>query len=92
MPFYVPPKDHSLKFDNEPNYIVPVIASFSKNGGIQPLYFQYDDKTIKIESVHWCEKKWDIYYFECTAALDNYLTEINLTFYPADNRWTMKRR
>ena len=92
MPFYVPPKEQSCNMDNEPNYIVPVIASFSTKGGIQPLYFQFDDKTIKVMSVHWCEKKHDVFHFECTAELDGYVTEINLTFFQADNRWVMKPR
>lgn len=91
MPFYTPPKDEPLEI-KEPNYVVPVIASFSTKGGIQPLYFQFDDKTIKIESVHWCEKKYKVFHYECTAALDGYLTEVNLTFYPDDNRWVMKPR
>ena len=91
MPFYTPPKDRSFEV-TEPNYIVPVIASFSVNGGVQPLYFQFDDKTIKVTSVHWCEKKIDAFHYECTASLDNYLTEVNLTFYPKDNRWIMNTK
>lgn len=90
MPFYVPPKEEPFHMDREPNYIVPVIASFNTNGGIQPLYFQFDEKTIKIHSIHWCEKKYNTFRFECTAELDGYVTEINLTFYPKDNRWIMK--
>lgn len=92
MPFYMPPKEQSFDMDNDPNYVVPVIASFSAKGGIQPLYFQFDDKTIKIASVHWCEKKYNVYHYECTAVLDGYLTEVNLTFYPDGNRWVMKPR
>lgn len=90
MPFYVPPKEHSSDIGKEPNYIVPVIASFSTKGGVQPLYFQFDEKTIKVMSVHWCEKKYDSFRFECTAELDGYVREVNLTFFPADNRWFMK--
>ncbi len=90
MPFYVPPKRQSVVMDSEPNYVVPVIASFSTKGGIQPLYFQFDDKTVRIHSVHWCEKKYDAFHFECTAELDGYVREINLAFFPADNRWVMK--
>ncbi|MCI8379053.1 MAG: hypothetical protein HFH72_11110 [Lachnospiraceae bacterium] len=92
MPFYVPPREHSFDMDKEPNHLVPVIASFSTNGGIQPLYFQYDDRAVKIMSVHWCEKKYDAFRFECTAELDGYVREVNLTFFPADNRWFMKPR
>lgn len=92
MPFYVPPKEESFDMGNEPNYIVPVIASFNTKGGVQPLYFQFDEKTVKIHSVHWCEKKYNAYYYACTATLDGYVTEINLTFYPHDNRWVMKPR
>lgn len=92
MPFYTPPKSQSFDMDSEPNYIVPVIASFNSKGGVQPLYFQYEHQTIKIESVHWCEKKYNVLYYECTAALDGYLTEINLTFYPAESRWIMSKR
>lgn len=92
MPFYTPPKEQSFDMDVEPNYIVPVIASFNSKGDVQPLYFQYDDKTIKIESVHWCEKKYNVLHYECTAALDGYLTEVNLTFYPSDSRWVMNTR
>ncbi len=90
MPFYTPPKESSFDMDKEPNFIVPVIASFSAKGGVQPLYFQYDGKTITITSVHWCEKKFNSFRFECTAELEGYLTEINMTFFPADNRWVMK--
>ncbi|RKI39071.1 hypothetical protein D7V86_17595 [bacterium D16-51] len=90
MPFYVPPKEQSFDMDKEPNYIVPVIASFSTKGGVQPLYFQFDDKTIKVMSVHWCEKKLNTVCFECTAELEGYLTKVNLTFFPADNQWRMK--
>lgn len=90
MPFYVPPKEHSSDIGKEPNYIVPVIASFSTKGGVQPLYFQFDEKTIKVMSVHWCEKKYDSFRFECTAELGGYVREVNLTFFPADNRWFMK--
>ncbi len=92
MPFYVPPKEHSFDMGKEPNYIVPVIASFSTKGGVQPLYFQFDEKTIKVMSVHWCEKKYDAFYFECTAELDGYIREVNLTFFPNENRWFMKPR
>lgn len=48
MPFYTPPKPHFFDMDKEPNFIVPVIASFSAKGGVQPLYFQYNDKTVKL--------------------------------------------
>lgn len=92
MPFYTPPADDALKIENDPNYIVPVIASFSTNGDVQPLYFQFDDKTIKIFSVHWCKKQFNTYYFECTAMFDNFLREINLTYYPDKNCWTMNSR
>lgn len=90
MPFYVPPKEHSFDMGKEPNYIVPVIASFSTKGGVQPLYFQFDEKTIKVMSVHWCEKKYNAFHFECTAELDGYIREVNLTFFPNENRWFMK--
>ena len=63
---------------------------YSAKGGVQPLYFQYDGKTITITSVHWCEKKFNSFRFECTAELEGYLTEINMAFFPADNRWVMK--
>jgi len=70
MPFYTPPKEQSFVMEEDPNYIVPVIASFNTMGGVQPLYFQYDDKTIKIVSVHWCEKKFNSFQFECTGELE----------------------
>lgn len=92
MPFYIPPKEQSFDMDKEPNYIVPVVASFSTKGGVQPLYFQFDGRTVKIESVHWCEKKYDIFHYECTAVLDGYMTEVNLIFYSAENRWIMHPR
>lgn len=92
MPFFTPEQEQAFNINDDPNYIIPVIASFSKNGGVKPLYFQFDDKTIKIESVHWCDKRHNIYYFECSALFDNYLTDVNLTFYPDCNRWTMKPR
>jgi len=92
MPFYVPPKEEPFHMDSEPNYIVPVIASFSTNGGVQPLYFQFGEKAIKIHSVHWCEKKYNTFRFECTAELEGYVREVNLTFFPSDNRWIMKPR
>ena len=84
MPFYVPPKEESYHMDSEPNYVVPVIASFNTKGGVQPLYFQFDEKCIKIHSIHWCEKKYNAFRFECTAELDGYVRE--------DNRWIMKPR
>ena len=90
MPFYVPPKEEPFHMDNEPNYVVPVIASFNTNGGVQPLYFQFDDKAVKIHSVHWCEKKYNTFRFECTAEFDGYIKEVSLTFFPQDNRWIMK--
>ena len=64
MPFYTPPADHSIQFKDDPDYVVPVIASFSTNGGVQPLYFQFDDNTIRIHSMHWCEKKYGVYLCE----------------------------
>lgn len=92
MPFYTPPTEPLLDIDQDPNYVVPVIASFSTRGGIQPLYFQHNDRVIKIHSVHWCDQRANVIRFECTAVLDQYLTEINLTFFPIDNRWVMKPR
>ncbi|MDE6567268.1 MAG: hypothetical protein K2K70_06015 [Lachnospiraceae bacterium] len=92
MAYYVPSTDPDSNIDQDPNYIVPVIASFSTKGGVQPLYFQYGDQVIRIHSVHFCEKMTHLVRYECTAALDGYLTEINLTYFPYDNKWIMKPR
>ena len=92
MAFYTPPIDPDSNIDREPNYNVPVIASFSAKGGVQPLYFQFGDQVIRIHSVHYCEKMTRLIRYECTAALNGHLTEINLTYFPYDNQWIMNPR
>ena len=68
---------------------VPVIASFSSEGSIKPLYVSIDAVQLKIEScIREPQKngdKWIV--FRCTAIDDNFRKQIKLHYYTAEPAW-----
>ena len=93
MPFYNPPKDIEEKIDDTVETIIPVIASFNSDGGIKPLYFRYQDKDITVTSVHYCRpypiKITFKLVFKCSAVLDNYLRDVQITYWIKERVWTL---
>lgn len=89
MPFYHPPREIEEKMDSAVETTVPVIASFNIQGGIRPLYFRYQDQDITIRHVQYCRPYPRKTVFKCTAQLDDYLREIQITYWIHEQLWTL---
>lgn len=72
--------------------IVPVIASFSNEGKIIPLYFAIEGLRIKIDHIKWesPNKTWGT-QFRCEITLHDHVDTIDLYYYDSKRIWTMKK-
>jgi hypothetical protein len=74
--------------DNKNKQIIPVVASFNKQGQILPVYIQLDDTApIKLLEVTYCNEYADHYYYRVTYVLRNFLTDAYLTYFFDKHIW-----
>ena len=72
------------------NVAVPVVATFSNNGNIRPLYVQIKGERYKILSSLSREYGLDILTFNCTVENYGIRRELILTYHKNETCWTMK--
>lgn len=78
--------------DNPSLLPIPVIASFSKEGKMVPIYISVEGIRIKIDNI----KSHQIYAvngdrFKCEITNGRYVQEIELFYHKNSNIWTLKR-
>ena len=94
MAYHKPDEEKENPFINNPNLvIVPVIASFSTDGKMIPVYFSVEGIKIKIDKVIWAKENlaWGSHY-KCGICVCDVAEEIELMYYRSRNMWTLKRR
>lgn len=70
---------------------VPVIANFSNDGKVCPLYFAAEGIRIKIDNIKW-QKGNNIYLeFHCEITLSDRVEEIRLVYYFRNHVWGLKK-
>lgn len=93
MSFHSPEEEKHNPFINNPDFhVVPVLASFSTEGKMVPIYFSIEGLKIKIERVVWtCDNlAWGSQY-RCQIHVNNKVEEIDLLYYKNRNLWTVKQ-
>lgn len=70
---------------------VPVIASYSSNGKVIPLYFSIENARIKVSRVKWQDRmhEWGC-KFRCEIIIDDVVKEVDLYYYKNKDIWTLK--
>lgn len=71
---------------------VPVIATFSKEGEVRPLYFSAEGIRIKIDNIKWKQRRVDYIEFRCEITLSDRVEEIRLYYYTKEQIWTLERK
>lgn len=80
--------------EEEKNQIpVPVIATFSKDGKMVPIYFSIEGLRLKIDHIKWQNDRavWGNQY-RCEVTLGDRVEEVNLYYYKTSSVWTMKKK
>lgn len=86
-------EDNKDKFGVTPSAIpVPVIATFSKDGKVVPLYFSVEGIRIKIDNIKWKQKRVDYMEFRCEIMLSDRVDEVRLKYYFKEQIWIMERK
>jgi len=72
---------------------VPVIVSFSKDGGMVPLYFSVNGIRIKVDNICWKNenKTWGSRY-RCEITLSDRVETVDLYYYNVERIWTMGKK
>jgi len=79
----------SMPFDLAPSDIVPVIASFDKQGKIKPLYVRLGSESYKIND-SFCQNEYiNTIYFRCHIIDNGYLKPLVLIYYRSCNMWSI---
>lgn len=85
--------DKAHIFDVNPSVVpVPVIATFSKDGDVRPLYFAAEGIRIKIDNIKWKQKKMACIEFQCEITLSDRVDEVRLYYYTREQIWTLERK
>lgn len=85
--------DKAHQFDENPNVIpVPVIATFSKNGNVCPLYFAVEGIRMKIDNIKWRQEKMSHIEFRCETTLSDRVEEVRLQYFFREQIWTLERK
>lgn len=72
------------------NIHVKVIASFSLDGAIKPVYFEYENQAIKIDRVNFSKNNSCFgYNYHCDITVDNLIKNIVLSYHIDNNSWTL---
>lgn len=70
---------------------VPVIASFSAEGGIKPIYVKLNDISFKIESFYIKERHSNQIAFVCQIIDEDYLKSISMTYHSDLHLWALNK-
>lgn len=76
---------------NETIIPVPVIASFTSDGRIKPLYFSVDGIQFKIDNILSQDERVSRIHFRCDITLSDRVEQVDLYFYKNEYTWTLKR-
>lgn len=80
--------------EKESNQIpVPVIATFSKDGKMRPIYFSVEGLRLKIDHIKWQNDSavWG-HQYRCEVTLGDRVEEVDLYYYKTSSVWTMKKK
>lgn len=78
--------------DNSGLIPVPVIASFSSNGKMIPLYFSVEGIKIKIDRIIWAQEGLSMgSHYRCRICTGEIAEEIDLLYYKNSNVWALKK-
>lgn len=85
--------DKAHRFDENPNVIpVPVIATFSKDGKVCPLYFAVEGIRIKVDNIKWKQEKMTHIEFRCETTLSDRVEEVILKYFYKEQIWTLNKK
>ena len=77
---------------NDKLVLVPVIASFSTEGKMIPIYFSVEGIKIKIDRIIWAKENLACGYdYKCGICVSDVMEEIELTYHKDRNMWTLKK-
>lgn len=70
---------------------VPVIASYSSNGKIIPIYFSIEDVKVKVYRIKQQSRmyEWGC-RFRCEIVINDVVKEVDLYYYKNKSTWTLK--
>ena len=94
MSYHSPAEEKENPLINNVNQIpVPVIATFSKEGKILPLYFSIEGIRLRIDHIRWQSDKalWGNQY-RCEVTLGDRVEEVDLYYYKTNSIWTMRKK
>lgn len=78
-------------YDYTPVTILPVIASFSDDGHIKPLYVRIKGETYKVDS-YWVRSQFrNQMDFNCKLIVNNFLQPILITYHLDSCIWTIPK-
>lgn len=78
---------------NDNQIRIPVIATFSKDGKMLPLYFSVEGIRLKVDHIKWQSDKavWGNQY-RCEVMLGDRVEEVDLYYYKTNYIWTMRKK
>ena len=78
---------------NDNQIRIPVIATFSKDGKMLPLYFSVEGIRLKVDHIKWQSDKavWGNQY-RCEVTLGDRVEEVDLYYYKTNYIWTMRKK
>lgn len=75
-------------FDHKPSDIVPVIASFDKQGNVRPLYVRLGSESYKVNDA-FCQNEFsNTITFRCHIIDNEYLKPLILIYHRSCNMWS----
>ena len=80
--------------EEEKNQVpVPVIATFSKDGKVKPVYFSIEGIRLKVDHIKWQDERavWGNQY-RCEVTLGDRVEEVDLYYYKTDCICTMRKK
>ena len=85
--------DKAHMFDVNPRVVpVPVIATFSKDGDVRPLYFSAEGIRIKVDNIKWKQQKMAYIEFRCEITLSDRVEEVRLYYYTREQIWLLEKK
>lgn len=78
-------------YDNREMIPVPVIASFTAEGKIMPLYFRYKDYGSIAVTMKSYVRYITCYQFTCECEIDNQTEQICLIYYWNESKWFLTK-
>lgn len=80
----------STTFDHAPSDIVPVIASFDKQGNVRPLFVRLGPDSYKVNDA-FCQNEFsNTITFRCHVIDNGYLKPLILVYHRSCNMWSTR--